>query len=158
MSLSQMPMNANGWVLHYHSMFKAVLDDLESTVTQLSLDDPRGYQTHPNTKLLASIFNSITKVVPANPEANAFRLHKTFETPNTNWRRIKKSETNCYRLFFRFTSSPVKAIVYTWFNDEDTTPKTCSEADAYEAFTRTLACGGVPRSTVELMSLTSAVE
>lgn len=152
MSLSQMPMNANGWVLYYHSVFKAVLDDLESTVTQLSLDDPRGYQTHPNTKLLASIFNSITEVVPANPEATEFRLNKTFETSNTKWRRIKNSEPDRYRLFFRFAATPVKGIVYIWLNEKNTLGEAGSETDVCQTFKRMLARGVVPGSIGEMLN------
>ena len=72
-----MPMIANGWGFYYFRIFKAALDELEAAVTQLALDDPKGYQTHPKTKLLASVYKAITEVVPANPDAPEFRLGKT---------------------------------------------------------------------------------
>jgi hypothetical protein len=33
--------------------------------------------------------------------------------------RVKKGMRDRYRLFFRFASSPLKVILYVWFNDED---------------------------------------
>ena len=83
-------MNANGWGLYYFRIFKAALDELEAAVTQLAQDDPRGYKTHPQTKLLASVYKAITEVVPANPDATEFRLAKTLGVDNTNWRRVNK--------------------------------------------------------------------
>ena len=52
-------MIANGWGLYYFRIFKAALDELEAAVTQLSLDDPRGYKTHPKTKLLVMTGESV---------------------------------------------------------------------------------------------------
>ena len=143
-------MLANGWTLYYYRVFKAALDALEATVTQLARDDPKGYKAHPKTKLLASVYKAITETVPANPDAPEFRLGKTLGTGNTNWRRIKKGMPDRYRLFFRFASSSIKVIVYVWFNDEDTLRKAGSKADVYETFTRMLARGVVPGNMGEL--------
>ena len=147
-----MPMIANGWGLYYFRIFKAVLDELEAVVTQLAQDDPKGYKTHPKTKLLASVYKAITEVVPANPDAPEFRLGKTLGADNTNWRRVKKGMPDRYRLFFRFASNPVKVIVYVWFNDEDTLRKAGAKADVYETFKRMLARGVVPGSIGELIA------
>ena len=147
-----MPMIANGWGLYYFRIFKAALDELEATVTQLAQDDPRGYKTHPKTKLLASVYKAITEVVPANPDAPEFRLGKTLGADNTNWRRVKKGMPDRYRLFFRFASSPVKVIVYVWFNDEDTLRKAGARTDVYETFKRMLARGVVPGGIRELLA------
>ncbi len=147
-----MPMIANGWGLYYFRIFKAALDELEAAVTQLAQDDPKGYKTHPKTKLLASVYKAITEVVPTNPDAPEFRLGKTLGPDNTNWRRVKKGLPDRYRLFFRFASSPVKVIVYVWFNDEDTLRKAGAKTDVYETFKRMLARGVVPGSIGELLS------
>ena len=147
-----MPMIANGWGFYYFRTFKAALDELEALVTQLAQDDPKGYKTHPKTKLLASVYKAITEVVPANPDAPAFRLGKTLGTDNTNWRRVKKGMPDHYRLFFRFASSPVKVIIYVWFNDEDTLHKADSKTDVYETFKRLLARGVVPRDMDMLLN------
>jgi hypothetical protein len=34
-------------------------------------------------------------------------------------RILKRGMPHRYRLYFRFASSPVKVIVYVWFNDEN---------------------------------------
>ena len=151
-------MIANGWGLYYFHVFKAALDELEATVTQLALDNPKGYKTHPKTKLLASVYRAITEVVPANPDAPDFRLGKTLGPAYTNWRRVKKGMPERYRLFFRFASKPGKVIVYVWFNDEDTLRKAGSKTDVYETFKRMLARGVVPADIGELLSLASAAE
>ena len=61
-----------------------------------------------------------------------------------------------YRLFFRFASSPVKIVVYVWFNDEDTLRKAGSKTDVYEAFKRMLARGVVPSDIGVLLRDSSA--
>lgn len=145
-------MIANGWRLYYFRIFKAALDELEAVVTDLAERDPKGYKTHPKTKLLASVYRAVTELVPANPDAPGFRLGKTLGPANTNWRRVKKGLPDRYRLFFRFASNPVKVIVYVWFNDEDTLRKVGSKTDVYETFKRLLARGVVPATINELLS------
>ena len=144
-------MIANGWTLYYYRTFKAALDELEAAVSKLAADDPKGYKTHPKTKLLASVYRAITVLVPANPDAPDFRLGKTLGADNANWRRVKKGMPDRYRLFFRFASSPVKVIVYVWFNDEDTLRKAGSKTDVYETFKRMLARGVVPQTIDDLL-------
>ena len=144
-------MIANGWRLYYFRLFKAALDELEATVTELARKDPKGYKTHPSTKLLASVYRAVTELVPASPEAPDFRLGKTLGPDNTNWRRVKAGMPDRYRLFFRFAPSPVKMIVYVWFNDEDTLRKAGSRTDVYETFKRMLARGVVPNSINALL-------
>ena len=147
-----MPMIANGWGLYYFRIFKASLDELEAAVTQLAQDDPRGYKTHPKTKLLASVYKTITDVVPDNPDAPDVRLGKTLGLNNTNWRRVEKSMPDRYRLFFRFASGPVKVVLYVWFNDEDTMRNAGSKTDVYAAFNRMLKRGAVPARTSDLIA------
>ena len=144
-------MIANGWNLYYFRTFKAALDELEAVVTKLAAQDPSGYKTHPQTKLLASVYRAITQLVPANPDAADFRLGKTLGSDNTHWRRVKKGMPDRYRLFFRFASSPIKVIVYVWFNDEDTLRKAGSKTDVYETFKRMLARGVVPGGIDDLL-------
>jgi toxin YhaV len=153
-----MPMNANGWGLYYSRIFKAALDELEAVVAQLAQDDPRGYKTHPKTKLLASVYKAITQVVPDNPDGHECRLGKTLGVDNTNWRRVKKCMPDPYRLFFRFASSPVNVIVYVWVNDENTLREAGSKTDVYKTFKRMLARGVVPGGIAELLSPANAVE
>lgn len=144
-------MIANGWRLYYYRTFKAALDELDAVVTRLALDDPSGYKTHPRTRLLASVYRAITQLVPANPDAPEFRLGKSLGVDNTHWRRVKKGMPDRYRLFFRFASSPLKVIVYVWFNDENTLRKAGSKTDVYETFKRMLAKGVVPVGIDDLL-------
>ena len=120
--------SVNGWQLYYFKAFQAALDELEAAVTQLAAKDPKGYKTHPKTKLLASVYRAITQQVPANPDAPEFRLGKTLGAAATHWRRIKKGMPESYRLFFRFASSPIQIIIYVWFNDENTLRKASSRS------------------------------
>ena len=144
-------MVANGWRLYYHRVFKAALDELEATVGKLAADDPRGYKSHPKARLLASVYRAVMQLVPANPDAPDFRLGNTLGSGNTHWRRVKKGMPDRYRLFFRFSSRPVKLIVYVWFNDEDTLRKAGAKTDVYETFRRMLGRGVVPGDIGELL-------
>jgi toxin YhaV len=144
--------NPGSWQLFYFSLFKAALDDLEQIVTTLAQQDPVGYKAHPKTRLLASVYKAITQLVPADPDHSDFRLGKTLGTEYTNWRRVKKGMPDRYRLFFRFASSPVRLIVYVWFNDEDTLRKAGAKTDVYEAFKRMLTRGEVPSSIDALLT------
>jgi len=141
----------NGWQIYYFRTFAAALDELEAEVTALAKSDPRGYKAHPKTRLLASVLKTITERVPANPDHPDFRLGNTLGPGYGNWRRAKKGLPDRYRLFFRFASSPVKLIVYVWFNDEDTLRKAGSKTDVYEAFRRMLARGEVPKGIEDLL-------
>ncbi len=144
-------MIANGWQLFYFRLFKAALDELERVVTQLAAKDPKGYKSHPKTRLLASLYKAVTQTVPHNPDHPDFRLGKTLGAEHANWRRVKKGMPDRYRLFFRFASKPVKLIVYVWFNDEDTLRKAGSKTDVYEVFRRMLMRGQVPTSITDLL-------
>lgn len=145
-------MTQSGWQLFYFRAFKAALDELEADVTRLAKLDPAGYKAHPKTRLLASVYKVITQQVPANPDHPDFRLGKTLGGVYANWRRVKKGLPDRYRLFFRFASSPVKLIVYVWFNDEDTLRKAGAKTDVYAVFRRMLERGQVPTSIAALLA------
>lgn len=147
--------NPASWQLFYFKLFKASLDDLEQAVTKLARRDPTAYKAHPKTRLLASVYKAITQLVPANPDHPDFRLGKTLGSQYSNWRSVKKGMPERYRLFFRFASSPVRLIVYVWFNDEDTLRKADSKTDVYEVFKRMLARGDVPSSIDDLLNASS---
>ena len=148
-------MIVNSWNLYYFKAFKAALDELERAVTKLAATDPTGYKHHPKTRLLASVYKAITQVVPANPDAPEFRLGKTLGSDSKHWRRVKQGMPNRYRLFFRFASNPVKAIVYVWFNDKDTLRKAGAKTDVYQTFKRMLARGVVPAGIQDLLKESS---
>ena len=141
-----------GWQLYYFKPFKVALNELEQTVTQLARRRPADYKSHPKTRLLASVYKAITHSVPSNPAHADFRLGKTLGAEYRNWRRVKKGMPDRYRLFFRFASTPVKLIVYVWFNDEHTLRKAGAKSDVYEAFRRLLLRGEVPSSIDALLA------
>lgn len=154
-SVESLGMIVNGWNLYYFKAFKAALDELEQAVTKLAAQDPTGYKQHPKTKLLASVYKAITAMVPSNPDAPEFRLGKTLGSDSTHWRRVKQGMPNRYRLFFRFASTPVKVIVFVWFNDVDTLRKAGTKIDVYQAFKRMLARGVVPAGIQDLLDESS---
>jgi len=141
----------NGWHIFHFQLFAEQLLELTAEVNVLRSADPAGYKTHPKTKLLASIFKGISKTVPANPDHPDFRLGKTLGEAHTHWRRVKKGMPDRYRLFFRFSSQPIKAIVYVWFNDDDTLRKAGSKTDVYAVFRKMLEQGKVPDGIGELL-------
>lgn len=144
-------MIVNGWRLFYFRPFAAALNELEASVAQLAARDPAGYKAHPKTRLLASIYRAITLTVPAGPDHPSFRLGKAFGREFSNWRRVKSGMPNRYRLFFRFTSRPMKAIIYVWINDDETLRKAGARTDVYATFQRMLERGEVPASLDELL-------
>jgi len=148
----------NGWHLFYFKLFKAALDELERTVAKLAKRDPAAYKSHPKTRLLASVYKAMTQTVPAGPGHPDFRLGKALGSEYGNWRRVKKGMLDRYRLFFRFASTPIKLIVYVWFNDEHHLCKAGSKTDVYEALRRMLQRGEVPASIPQLLAESQKVE
>lgn len=142
----------NGWQLFYFRLFKAALDELEHDVTKLAKRNPQSYKAHPKTRLLASLYKAVTQTVPGNPDHPDFRLGKALGSDYGNWRRVKKGMLDRYRLFFRFASSPIKVIVYVWFNDDSTLRKAGSKTDVYAVFRRMLLRGEVPGSIAGLLT------
>lgn len=141
----------NGWHIFHFRLFAVQLRALAEAVKALRAADPAGYKSHPKTRLLASIYQCINETVPANPGHPDYRLGKTLGEAHTHWRRVKKGMPDRYRLFFRFSSQPLKAIVYVWFNDDDTLRKAGSKTDVYAVFRKMLEQGTVPGGINELL-------
>ena len=142
----------NGWnIFHFH-LFAVQLTVLKNDVQALRVADQQGYKSHPKARLLASIFKCITQIVPAGPDHPDFRLGKTLGEKHTHWRRVKKGMPDRYRLFFRYSSQPLKTIVYVWFNDEDTLRKAGSKTDVYSVFRKMLEQGKVPGDISRLIT------
>jgi len=74
-----------------------------------------------------------------------------------HWRRIKRGLPSRYRLFYCFSSSPVKVIVYAWLNDEATLRKAGAKT-VYAVFQRMLARSEVPSDIDALTKGGSALE
>lgn len=148
-------MQRNGWNLFRFRPFALRLKALTQDVASLAQSDPEGYKQHPKTKLLASVYRSISETVPANPADTVFRLGHTLGRQNGNWRRVKRGLPQRYRLFFMFASTPLQVIIYAWLNDEDTLRKEGSRTDVYEVFKRMLERGEVPSTIDELIQVST---
>lgn len=139
-----MPMIANGWSVYYLHIFKAALDELEAAVSQLAQDDPRGYKTHPKSKLLASVYRAITEGIPDNPDAPEHRPSRTFGANSANWRRVKFDVLDGCRLFFRFARKPSKLLVIVWMFEPNPEGASGQTLSVFEAFRQMLEQGQVP--------------
>jgi len=140
-----------GWNLFQFKPFAQRLRSLTQDVAKMAQADPSGYKQHPKAKLLASVYRSISEVVPANPTDPVFRLGHTLGKSHGNWRRVKKDLPQRYRLFFMFACNPLQVIIYAWLNDEATLRKEGSCTDVYEVFKRMLERGEVPSTIDELI-------
>jgi toxin YhaV len=147
----------NGWRLYAFEPFAARLAALKNEVERLRAKDPQGYRHHPTTALLASVHKAITAGVPANPDHPEFRVGHTLGPAYAHWRRVKRGLPARYRLFYRFSSKPVRLIVYVWLNDEATLRKAGAKTDVYAVFQRMLARGEVPSDIDELTKRSAAV-
>ncbi|MDY7578219.1 type II toxin-antitoxin system YhaV family toxin [Herbaspirillum sp. RTI4] len=149
-----MPLNqtTDAWQLFYFKLFKVALDDLEQDVIDLALQYPQDYKSYPQTQLLASVYESITRKIPANPNAEDLQLSQAPGNAVSNWRRLKQDAPDGYRLFSRFSSRTVPLIVYAWFNDLNRTRNEKAEGDVYETFKRMLMRGEVPTSIQGLLA------
>ncbi|VAW66075.1 hypothetical protein MNBD_GAMMA10-1222 [hydrothermal vent metagenome] len=141
----------NGWTLYQHPLFKDQLTSIKKNVIELKKSDPENYKSHPETKLLASLFKAIKERVPNNPDDPEFRQGHTLGKDNNHWRRVKNGMPNRYRLFFRFRSAPPPSIIYAWINDDETLRKAGAKTDCYEVFKNMLKRGVVPQSIKELI-------
>jgi toxin YhaV len=134
----------NGWRLYAFEPFAERLVALKREVERLRARDPEGYRRHPTTALLASVYKAITEAVPANPDQPEFRVGHSLGSQYAHWRRVKRGLPSRYRLFYRFSSKPVRVIVYAWLNDEASLRKAGARTDVYAVFQRMLARGEVP--------------
>lgn len=147
-------MEAIGWRLFVHRLFREQVERLALRVERLARQEPDSYESHPSAKLLATIRRLILEVIPRNPGAPEFRLGNTLGADNRHWFRAKFHQR--YRLFFRF-SSRHKIIIYVWINDESSLRKPGSKSDPYAQFQTLLARGEVPASFEDLLRACSVI-
>lgn len=141
-------METHGWRLFAHPLFLSQFEKLARQVDALAAKDPRGYISHPATKLLATIRHYLLEAIPGNPNSPEFRQGNTLGPHNRHWFRAKFHGR--YRLFYRF-SAEHKVIIYAWINDEKTLRKAGSKNDPYAIFKAMLERGNPPASVTELM-------
>jgi toxin YhaV len=141
-------MEVNGWRLFQYPLFENQLRKLTEAVEQLSISQPDTYRGHPKTKLLATIYRTITESIPRDPSAAEFRQGDTLGPDNRHSFRAKFHQR--YRLFFRYSTKD-RLIVYVWVNDEFTLRKAGSKTDAYAVFKSMLNAGNPPRTLEALL-------
>lgn len=150
---------AYGWKLSFFYLFAKIITDLESSVSKLKkTKSDRDFKKHPQTKLLAKVYKSITEIVPSiGPDNKIFRLGKNvLGTDYKSFKRVKDSLPPRYRLFFRFNSTK-SVIIYIWLNIEDgTLRKDGDKNDVYEVFKKMLIKGTVPETIEDLLAKASS--
>lgn len=142
-------MKLNNWNILCLPPFKTRLSKLISEVQDLSIKDPTGYETHPDTKLLANIFDTI-KDISENPFHAKFQLGKALGEKYKHWRRAKNLLPKRYRLFFR-AHTPEKTIVLGWINDDTTLRKKGDKNDVYTVFRQMLDNESIPNDIDQLI-------
>jgi len=94
------------------STFFEIYVELVREVEALREDDPDGYKSHRNTKLLASVQKSIIQDVPADPLHKKIMLSKSLDKKYKEWRRIKKGYPQDTECSFGFTLNTKMSYLY----------------------------------------------
>ena len=141
-----------GWRLYAFDTFAERLTALKDDVARRRAKDSDDYRSHPASVLLASVYKAITEAVPANPDHPDFRVGHALGAGYAHWRRVKRGLPARYRLFYRFSTKPVRISVYAWLNDETSLRKAGARTDVYAVFRKMLARGEVPSDIEHLKS------
>jgi toxin YhaV len=152
------PLVCKGWELLATHEFHHQLDNLTAD-TELLLErlGPVELQRHPKYKLLIAIRDNILERVPENPDAPQYRLGTTLPKKFSNWRRVKKNSLpDRYRLFFQFSSTPQKRIIFAWINNDETLRQAGAKTDVYAVFQKMLERGHPPTHWAELLKAAAA--
>ena len=135
------PPQREGWWLLSWAEFQRQIETLVREVQRLSRDDPEGYRSHPQSKLLAAIVRLVTRDIPRDPAHKDYLQGKTLGGEYTGWKRAKFHSR--FRLFFRYRSTE-KIIVYAWVNTDSGLRKAGDKNDPYAVFRRMLERGSPP--------------
>lgn len=129
---------------HFEAQYQKLTEKVERASHRLGAD-----VIHSNHfKRLAALRKLVFEVIPMDPADRDFSIGNTLPPPFKTWRRAKFLEQ--YRLFFRFDSRS-KAIIYSWFNDEENLRAYGKKSDAYKAFEKMLVRGKPPTDWAELV-------
>ena len=137
------------WILLAHPLFIDQVNALAGAVERERARKPDAYRQGANAKLLAALLKLALDVVPANPNAPAFRQGDTLGGGRKHWFRARFGGGR-FRLFFRF-SSAARTIVYAWVNDERSLRAYGARTDAYRVFARMLDSGNPPDAWGDLV-------
>ncbi len=135
-------MQVNGWELFAHPLLLDQLEKLMAAVEKVKAKHAKDYKSTANFKLLASLFDLMFVIIPADPTQPEYRQGNTLGGAYKHWFRAKFGGQR-FRLFFRYDSK-AKVIVYAWVNDEDSKRTYGSKTDAYAVFKKMLDKGKPP--------------
>lgn len=142
-------MQANGFELFQHPLFRSQLEKLLADTQKIKKQHPESYHEHKTVKLLAKIIDLINVDIPNDPGHDRWNQGNTLGKEHRHWKRAKFGR---YRLFFRYlATASQKAIIYVWINDENTLRKAGDKNDPYAIFERGLKRGHPPDSFEELL-------
>lgn len=134
-------MQRHGWTLLFHDCIVKQLQKLDAAARRAKQNDPQGYESNANVKLLNTLSLLMLDVVPSDPGRDEYRQGNTLGQAYRHWRRAKIGRR--FRLFFRYDSK-AKVIVFAWVNDEQTLRSAGSRSDPYSVFEKMLGRGNPP--------------
>lgn len=142
-------MKRHGWHLLFHECLIEQLLKLKAAVERAQAQDPEGFKSNANVKLLNALARLILETIPTDPHAEKYRLGNTMGPEFRHWRRAKIGRR--FRLFFRFDSQ-TKIIIYAWVNDTNSLRASGSTTDPYTVFQRMLKSGNPPDGWSSLLA------
>lgn len=131
----------HGWNLLVHECLLEQLRKLEAAAARAQAQDPKGFESNANVKLLDALTTLILEVVPSDPNRDEYRQGNTMGPAFRHWRRAKIGRR--FRLFFRFDSK-TRIIIFAWVNDEHTLRSSGAKTDPYIVFQKMLKSGHPP--------------
>ena len=145
-------MQRHGWNLLFHNCLIEQLQKLEVAVQRAKVQDPKGFESNANVKLLNALSQLMLESVPCDPNREDYRQSNTMGTVFRHWWCAKIGQR--FRLFFQFYSK-TRLIIYAWVNDESTLRSAGSKSDPYTVFQKMLQRGHPPDDWATLVSANS---
>lgn len=149
-------MVVSGWTIYAHPLLLDQLEKLTVAVEKARQNDPEGYGSTPDAKVLAALRKLMFETVPGDPTRPEYRQGKTLGAARKHWFRAKFSNGR-FRLFFRYDSR-AKVLVFAWVNDDTTLRTHGSKTDAYAVFKCMLDKGSPPDDWRALQEAASTEE
>lgn len=142
-------MQRQGWNLLFHDCLIDQLQKLEAASLRAKAQDPEGFESNANVKLLNALATLLLDAVPSDPNRDEYRQGNTLGPAFRHWRRAKIGRR--FRLFFRFDSKS-RIIIYAWVNDERSLRSSGAKTDPYAVFQKMLQSGHPPADWDSLLA------
>lgn len=131
----------HGWILLFHDCIVKQLQKLDIAAKRAEHNDPQGFESNANVKLMNALSHLMLDVIPSDPGRDEYRQGNTLGPRHRHWRRAKIGRR--FRLFFRYDSAS-RIIVFAWINDAHTQRSSGSKSDPYAVFEQMLSRGHPP--------------